>query len=440
MLFLTGTGRYDIVSSMPTSNRSFFYPSVALSFVPTELDALKNVSWLSFAKLRMSYAEVGQAGDYILNYYDTPDYSGGWWTGSPVLYPIGGINSYIPNNIQFDPNLVPQNTRSYEIGADLKFLQNRFGIDYTFSRQNVVDQIFSVPLAGSTGIRSLLTNGGKVHTLSHEVLMYITPVAMNNFQWNLNFNFSRIENYVDELAEGVESIFIGGFTTPQVRAGIGDTYPVIYGDSFLRNAEGKIVVEDDPSSPNYGFPLTGEPAVIGKVSPDFILGTGSNVTFRNWSLDALFEWKQGGQMYSGSNGLLDYYGLSTVTEDRESTFIFEGVKRDGAPNDIARGGPNDPYALQSLHTNVLTNIDEYYIYDNSFVKLRELSLKYHPSKRVFKKVLLGVSVFTRNILIWTALPNLDPESSQGNTNMGGAFERFTVPQTTSYGFNIDLTF
>ena len=238
----------------------------------------------------------------------------------------------------------------------------------------------------------------------------------------------------------MESIYIGGFTTPQVRAGIGDKYPVIYGDSFLRNEDGKIVVEDDPTSPNYGFPLTGEPAVIGKVSPDFILGGGTNFTVRNWSLNALVEWKQGGQMYSGSVGLLDYYGLSKRVEDRESTFIFDGVKRDGTPNDIARGGPNDPLALQSLHTNILTNIDEYYIFDNTFVKLRELSLRYKPSKKLFNKVNAGMSVFARNILLWTALPSLDPECSQGNTNMGGAFERFTVPQTTSFGFNLDLTF
>jgi hypothetical protein len=401
---------------------------------------IKNIDWISFAKLRLSYAEVGQAGAYVPNYYNTPNYSGGWWTGSPILYPIGGISSYIPNNIQYDPNLVPQNTKSYEVGAELKFFQNRMGIDYTFSRQNVVDQIFSVPLAGSTGIKALLMNGGKVHTVSHEIMLYLTPVSMKNLQWDFNFNFSKIDNYVDELAQGVESIFIGGFTTPQVRAGIGSTYPVIYGDSFLRNEDGKIVVEDDPSSPNYGFPLAGEPAVIGKVSPDFILGGSSNITYKTWSLNALFEWKQGGQMYSGSNGLLDYYGLSSKTEDRESTFIFDGVKRDGTPNDIVRGGPSDPNALQMLHTNVLTNIDEYYIYDNSFVKLRELSLKYQPAKKLFKKFDLGVSVFARNILIWTALPNLDPESSQGNTNMGGSFERFTVPQTTSFGFNLDLTF
>lgn len=440
ILFLNATGRNDVVSTMPRGHRRFFYPSISASFVASELSGLKSVDWISFTKLRFSYAEVGQAGSYLPNYYSTPNYSGGWWTGSPILYPIGGVSSYIPNNIQFDPNLVPQNTKSYELGAELKFFKNRLGIDYTFSRQRVIDQIFSVPLAGSTGIYSLLMNGGKVHTVSHEVVLYLTPVAVTNFEWDINFNFSKIDNYVDELAPGVESIFIGGFTTPQVRASIGDTYPVIYGDSFMRNDEGKMIVDENPSSPNYGFPMIGEPGVIGKVSPDFILGGGTNFTFKNFSLSALFEWKQGGQMYSGSNGLLDLYGLSKRSEDREATFIFDGVKSDGVPNDIARGGPNDPYALQSLYTNILTNVDEFYIYDNSFVKLRELSLRYKPVSKLFKKVDLAVSVFTRNLLIWSALPNFDPESSQGNTNMGGAFERFTVPQTTSFGFNFDLTF
>lgn len=440
LAFLTATGRNDYVSTMPTNNRSFFYPSVAFSFVFSELNAVKTINWISLAKMRLSYAEVGQAGAYIPNYYNTPNYSGGWFNGFPIQYPMGGVSSYIPNNIQYDPNLVPQNTRSYEIGGELKFFENRLGIDYTYSRQNVVDQIFSVPLAGSTGIRAMLMNGGRVHTNSHEVILYMTPVMSKSFQWDINFNFSKIDNYVDELASGVESIFIGGFTTPQVRASIGDTYPVIYGVSFARNDEGKILVDDNPASPNYGFPMAGEPAVIGKVSPDFILGGNSSMTYKNLSLNALLEWKQGGQMYSGSNGLLDYYGLSSRVGDRESTFIYDGVKSDGTPNDIVRGGPLDPRALEMLHQNVLTNIDEYYIFDNSFVKLRELSLKYKPASKLFKKVDLGVSVFLRNLLLWTALPNLDPESSQGNTNMGGSFERFTVPQTTSYGVTLDLTF
>jgi TonB-linked SusC/RagA family outer membrane protein len=440
MLFLNATGRDDIVSTMPTNNRSFFYPSASLSFVASELDAMKNLEWISFSKLRFSYAEVGQAGEYIQNYYNTPDYSGGWWTGSPVLYPIGGVSSYIPNNIQYDPGLKPQNTKSYELGADLKFFKNRLGIDYTFSRQNVVDQIFSVPLAGSTGVRSLLMNGGKVHTVSNEIILYITPILTQDFQWDINVNFSKIDNIVDELASGVESIFLGGFTTPQVRAGIGNTFPVIYGVSFVRDDNGKIVVEDNPGAVNHGMPKIGEPDVIGSVSPDFIMGANSSFRYKSFSFSALFEWKNGGQMYSGSNGLLDLYGMSERTENRDETFIYDGVKPDGTPNDIARGGPSDPGALQDLYVNVLTNIDEYYIYDNSFIKLRELSLGYRPSKKLFNSVDFGMSVFARNILIWTALPNFDPESSQGNTNMGGAFERFTMPQVTSFGFNFDLTF
>jgi len=440
LLFFNATGRNDIVSTMPTNNRTFFYPSASLSFLASELDAIKNYGWISFSKLRLSYAEVGQAGSYLQNYYNTPDYSGGWWTGSPVQYPIGGISSYVPNNVQYDPNLKPQNTKSYEIGTELKFFNDRFGVDYTYSRQNVVDQIFSVPLAGSTGIRSLLMNGGKVHTISHEVVLYLTPVASGDFQWDIYINFSKIENVVDELAPGVESIYLGGFTTPQVRAGIGSTFPVIYGVSFVRDANDKIVVEDNPGSPTHGMPKIGEPDVIGSVSPDFIMGANSSLTYKNLSLSALFEWKNGGEMYSGSNGLLDLYGMSARTEERGSTFIFDGVKPDGTPNDIARGGPSDTRALEDLYVNVLSNIDEYYIYENSFVKLRELSLRYKPSKKLFNSVDLGVSVFARNILLWTALPNFDPESSQGNTNMGGSFERFTMPQVTGFGFNFDLTF
>ena len=223
MLFLNATGRNDIASSMPRNNRSFFYPSVSLGFIASELDFMKEVKWLSFAKIRGSYAEVGQAGTYLENYYTKPSYSGGFWAGEPISYPVGGVNSYIPNNILYDPALKPQNTKSYEIGISLKMFKNRFGIDYTYSRQNVEDQIFQVPLAGSTGAASLMMNGGKVHTNGHEVMLYLTPISTKNFTWDININYSKFENVVDELAPGVESIFLGGFTTPQVRAGIGDT-------------------------------------------------------------------------------------------------------------------------------------------------------------------------------------------------------------------------
>src|SRR5690606_6721068 len=107
---------------------------------------------------------------------------------------------YIPNDVQYDPNLKPQNTVSYEFGADLKFFNDRFGVDYTYSRQDVTDQIFAVPLAGSTGVNSLVQNGGSVQTIAHEIMLYVTPVATGNFSWDMNFNFAAVDNQVLELA------------------------------------------------------------------------------------------------------------------------------------------------------------------------------------------------------------------------------------------------
>jgi len=440
MLYLSATGRNDIVSSMPSDNRSFFYPSVSLSFVLSELDALQDYSWLSFAKVRGSYAQVGQAGTYYDNFFVTPSYSGGFWLSDPVQYPVGGINSYIPSSTQYDPNLKPQNTESYEFGVDLKFFEDRLGIDYTYSHQNVTDQIFAVPLAGSTGAAQLVMNGGAIETKAHELSVYGTPIMTKDFRWDIGFNYTAIDNQVLELADGVESIFLGGFVTPQVRAGIGNTFPVIYGTSFARNDNGDILVVDNPGAWNHGMPQSGDPKVIGEASPKFILGASTSLSYKNITLSAVLEWKNGGEMYSGSNGLIDLYGVSEVTGDRNATFIYDGVKPDGSPNDIVRGGAGDPDALQDLYTNVLSDIDEYYIHENSFVKLRELALGYQFPKPVYKTLTVGVSLYARNILLWSALRNMDPESSQGNTNMGGSFERFSLPQTTSFGFGVNLTF
>ena len=439
MIFLSATGRNDYVSTMPRGNRSFFYPSVSLSWVLSELENLKS-DIVSFAKIRASYAQVGQAGTYRNNYFTTPAYGGGFWNGTPINYPIGSINvsSFIPNSTIYDPNLKPQNTESYEAGFDLKLFKNIFSVEYTYSRQNVTDQIFSVPLAGSTGIGQQVMNGGKIHTNSHEVILNVKLLSSNDLEWNIGGNFTKIDNYVDELAPGVESIFLGGFTTPQVRAGIGAKFPVIYGDQFKRDSKGRILVDEDPMSYTYGMPLQGEPGVIGNCSPDFIVGGNTNFRYKRISLGATISWQKGGQMYSGSNGLMSMYGRSKTTEDRTTPFVYPGYKADGTPNNIVRGGEHDPYAYQDLYADVLGNISEAYIYDQDFVKLRELTVSYAFPK--YKGVTVNLSAFARNILIWSKLPNFDPESSQGNNNMGGYFERLSMPQTTSIGMGLNIVF
>lgn len=439
MLYLNVTGRNDIVSSMPRNNRSFFYPSVSLGWVFTEVEALKN-NVLTFGKLRASYAEVGMAGDYVPSYYYTPSYGGGFFQGNPIMYPINNNMAYTPYFVVYDPNLKPQNTKSYEIGADLTFLNGLFSLNYTFSRQNVKDQIFEVPLAGSTGIQSMMMNGGKMHSNVHELTLGISPVDTKDFKLDFAFNFSKIDNYVDELAPGVESIMLGGFVTPQVRAGIGDKFPVIYGNSYLRDNAGNVVVDEN------GIPQGSEPRVIGSVSPDFRLGFNTNIELYKFRLAAVFDWKQGGQMYCGTMGEQNFYGVSKLSaESRNSERFYPNYNAV-----VQTGTDNEGKPIYSPYTDGVEGknaydyyaasrgIDESYIQNNSFLKLREISLSYP----VFKKdqINVNVNVFARNIIVWSELKGFDPEATQGNNNMSGAFERFSLPGTSSYGFGVNVNF
>ena len=430
MLFLNATGRQDIASTMPRNNRRFFYPSVSLGFIFTELEPLKN-DVLTYGKIRGSYAEVGQAGTYYPSYYSTPGYGGGFSSGTPFQYPTNGVVAYTPSSSIYDPNLKPQNTKSWEIGADLGFFNGLVTLEYTYSRQNVKDQIFGVPLAGSTGYGQLITNGGKIHTNAHEFTLGLKPIQKKNFKWDLSINFTKVDNYVDELAEGVNSIFLGGFTEPQVRAGIGDKFPVLYGTSFLRNEKGEIVVDAD------GLPQVGEEKVIGSVAPDFQMGFNTSFEIYKFKLSATLDWKKGGEMYYGSYTMMDYYGSSQRSADFRNMdkFLCEwpAVKEDGTPNDIYISGSDAFY-----YFNVLSDISEAFIHKSSYLKLREISLSYP----IVETPRLGVtlSAFARNLLLWSSIKGFDPDASQGNNNMAGGFERFSLPGSSSFGFGLTFKF
>lgn len=437
MLFLNVSGRQDIVSSMPSQNRTFYYPSVSLGFIFTEIEPVKN-DVLTFGKVRASYSQVGMAGTYRADYYSVPTYGGGFSSGTPFAYPYSGVTAYTPSDVVYNPNLVPQNTVGYEAGIDLGFWNGILTFNYTFSRQNVKNQIFAVPLAGSTGSDSFMTNAGSIHTNAHEFTIGAQPFNGRNFKWDMALNFTKVDNYVDALADGVESIYLGGFVEPQVRAGIGDKFPVIYGVSYLRNDNGDIVVDED------GFPQVGEEKVIGSVAPDFQVGFNTTFEIYKVKIAATFDWKQGGSMYCGTAAMMDYYGTSQKSADYRNMdeFIFElpAVKEvvDGegnvtyAPNDIKISGD---YAYDYFAT--LSDISEYFVRKTSYVKLRECSISY-PFQ--IGKVSLTASAFARNIILWSALKGFDPEASQGNNNMAGGFERFSLPGASSYGFGVTLKF
>jgi TonB-linked SusC/RagA family outer membrane protein len=451
MLFLNATGRYDIVSGMPRDNRSFFYPSVSLGFVFTELGPLQGNTFLPYGKLRVSFAQVGQAGRYLDPYY-VQGGAGSGFLNDGIVFPLGGISGFKPSRLIIDPNLVPQNTSNYEIGVELKFLNNRLGIDYTYSDQTATDQIFDVPMAGSTGYSTFRTNAGEMNSKSHEIMFYAMPVRLaSGFEWNMTANFTKIKNTVIELAPGIESVSLAGYVTPNVRASEGDTYPAIYGETIMRDDQGRILIDDDPASIYYGFPMSGGFGKIGDVSPDFIIGFTNTFRFKWITLDALFNWKQGGEIYSGTNRLMGLYGTPAFTEDRESPFMYEdtnnakgtGYLSDGSVNNIERGGPGDIFAYADFYNDTKGSIDEMNVYETSYIKLREVALRFQLPASVVALLRMqaaSISLVGRNFLLWSTLPNVDPETSQGMGNGVMGFEYVSLPQTKSYGVTLNLTF
>ena len=426
-LYLTVTGRNDYVSTMPRGSRSFFYPSVSLGWEFTKLPFLEKNKVINYGKLRASFAQVGQAGNYYNNYYYTPSYGGGFYGYTPVSYPLpSGVSSYVPYYVVYDEDLKPQNTTNYEVGIELHLFNSRIKMEYTYSLQNVKDQIFSVPTDGSTGYQYMMTNAGKMRTNAHEFSINAAILQHKDYDLNLGINFTKIINEVIELAPGVESIMLGGFVEPQVRAQAGCTYPNIYGTAFKRDEAGNLLLLN-------GLPqATGDSQNLGNCSPDFITGITLGGRYKRLSLNTTWSWQQGGKMYHGTNMTLNYFGATKESLPyHEGTMVVDGI-------DEATGEKNTIEVSKQAYYQEYYNITESGIYDTSFVKLRDVTLTYQlPKMGIFDISIYG---FARNILVWSKLPNFDPESSQGNNNMSGYFERFSVPNTSSFGGGFTVKF
>ena len=425
-VYLTVTGRNDIVSTMPRNNRSFFYPSVSLGWIFTELPALKDNHILSYGKLRASFAQVGQAGHYYANYYSVPVYGSGMYGLTPISYPVNGVSSYVPYYVKYDPNLKPQNTVNWEFGADLNFFDNRVRLEYTASYQDIKDQIFDVPTAGSTGYQYLRTNAGEMTTWSHEFAINASIIQTRDWDLDLGVNFTKLTNKVKSLADGVESIMLGGFVEPQVRAQAGYTYPNIYGVAFQRDEQGRLLLQD-------GLPIgTAGSQNLGECTPDFNMGFNLKARWKRLSLSATMDWQKGGKMYNGTLLTLNYFGATKESIPyHEGTMVAEGI-------DIATGEPNKVEVSKQDYWMAYNDVTEAGIYDRSFLKLRDVTLSYQLPK--FAGIDISVYGFARNLLLWSKMKDLDPESSQGNGNMSGTFERFSVPNTSSFGGGFKITF
>lgn len=265
-----------------------------------------------------------------------------------------------------------------------------------------------------------------MRTHAHELSINAAILQAKDFDLNLGINFTKVNNKVIELAPGVESIMLGGFVEPQIRAQAGCTYPNIYGLGFKRDEAGNLLLLN-------GLPQSsGNSQDLGNCSPDFTTGFTLGGRYKRLSLSTTWSWQQGGKMYHGTNMTLNYFGATKESLPyHEGSMVAEGI-------DEATGQPNTVEVYKADYYQAYYNITESGVYDTSFVKLRDLTLTYQlPKLGIFDISIYG---FARNVLVWANLPNFDPESSQGNNNMSGYFERFSVPNTSSFGGGLTINF
>ncbi|GGX23280.1 SusC/RagA family TonB-linked outer membrane protein [Aquimarina muelleri] len=432
-LFLDGTIRRDHSSTLPGDNNTFLYPSVATSFV---FSNILQTDLISFGKIRANYAEVGNDAPFDF-LYDTYD----------INTPIGGSSTSV-DNIKKNPDLKPERTTSLEIGLEMKLLQNRLGFDIAYYKNNSIDQIFGVPVSRGTGYTSKILNAGEIENKGVEISLHGNPIKTDNFSWDVNVNWSKNENTVVSLEDGIENLQLGSFQGGiTINARVGQPYGIIQGTDYTYINGQKVV---DTDSGQY-IKTDDSDNVIGDTNPDWLMGISNKFRYKNLTFSFLIDIQQGGSIFS----LDQYYGLGTGLY-AETAFINDL----GNPvrNTLADGGglihpgvnPDGSVNSTRVQANGYTAFgtdggfpDSAFIYDASFVKLREVSLTYTFPKKIIDSTFLNdisFSVIGSNLwIIDKNLPHADPESGLSSGNLQG-YSVGSLPTTRDIGFNLKLQF
>ncbi len=420
-LFLDITGRNDWSSTLPSTNWSYFYPSVGLNWVITDM-LNSTSSFLSFAKVRANYAEVGgTTGPYRL------DKTFSFGAGGNLGY--SWRSSTLP-----EENLKPENTKSTELGFDVKFWNGRLGIDFTWYKSNTFNQLLSIPLPRPSGYRAKFINAGNVQNKGMELTLTATPVETANFTWDLAFNYASNESEVIELTEELSEYTIRGrswMTTIKVVEG--EPYGEIFTKGFVRNDAGDILIND------LGLPITtaGQTVPMGNYNPDWFGGLSNTFTYKGVNLSILLDMRMGGNIFSFTEANLASDGFSEITVAGRDGFVVEGVNEsDGQPNTTTV--TSEAYWQSLGGRNTPTG--EPFGYDASYVRVREVLLGYTFNFESSVLQSLQLALTGRNLgFLYNAAEVVDPNMTVGTGNIQG-MEGFGVPSTSSYGFNARFKF
>jgi TonB-linked SusC/RagA family outer membrane protein len=454
-LFLNVTGRNDWSSTLPKANRSFFYSGANMSFVFSELIKDKT-PWLSYGKIRANIARVGNdASPYQL----IPTYTVNPALGnnaSNLTFPFLGVSAGTVGNQLTNPNLTPEFTTEREIGFELRFLNDRIGIDATYYNKRSTNQIAGVTVAGTSGFTTKLTNFGEMTNKGFELGLDLNPFKNpDGFNWNIYGVFSANRNKVVSLTEGLTELsIVPGFGDPAVVLRPGRPYGILVGSKAARDSEGNFLINRIT-----GLMIKVPLQEIGDPNPKFITGLTNTFRYKGISLSVLVDYRHGGDLYSGTVGQLLGRGVTTDTEDRLTPKIIKGYYGDpSAPfQPILDGNGNKiPNQVQTttndlyFNANGLSGQTDLLVFDASVFRLREIALGYNIPKKWLGKSPVGsinVSVTARNLFFYAPnFPkgtNFDPETSTygaADTRNISGIEYTNAPSTKRFGLNLRATF
>ena len=426
MLFLDVTGRNDWSSALAKENRSYFYTSIGLSVLLNNVfDMGTNVDLL---KLRGSTANVGNDTDpqQIVNLFNVA--ANGYLGNTTVSRP----------SIKFSESLRPEDITTTEIGLEFKLFKDRLYGDFSYYDITTKDLIFDVPVDPGTGYSNFRENIGELTNKGYEVLIGGTPIATQNFTWDVSANISKNENKLVSLIDGQDNFNFSSSNngTVDVRAQVGEGFGDIYTTTWLRNDAGQLILTAE------GRPqATSEREKFGNYQPDFSGGFTNTFRYKEFTLNALIDFRIGGEVYSATDAGLDAAGVSKNSlQFREGGVLVDGVIDDGSGN----FSQNTQTISAQDYWGAVSNIGSEYVYDQTNVRLRELSLTYNVPQRFLKNTFVRRASFSaigRNLLfIYKDADNFDPESSYSTSNFGQGVLYWALPTTKSYGLSLNVNF
>lgn len=437
-LYLDLTGRNDWSSTFaytPVENKGYFYYSAGITAILN--DMFKMGDPVSFSKVRLSYAKVGN---------DVPAYS-----TNPAAYSINNQNGSVTNTKGPKPGtyLKPEDNRSFEVGTEWRFLNDKIGFDFTYYINNNYRQYIEIPVTpGSTGnYTTWYLNSGNIRNNGVELSLFATPVKSHSVNWTTTINYAYNKNRVISIADPSLGVTQDYFTVTGIGNLLyasyikeGGSWGDIYGHFFKRSDDGAIIV-DDNGAPEIGADTSasvGDQSLkyLGNPNPKFTLGWSNTIKIKNFTIDFLFDGRFGGKVMSMTQAILDGLGDSKATGEARDN---GGVKINAENEDGSKATNIDPKVFYQA-VGGRSGIGEYYMYDATNIRLRELSIGYNvPVKSIWVKN-LTLSLIGRNLFFVYKKSPFDPETSMSTGNGLQGIETFSLPTTRSIGISLKVGF